>query len=452
MICHKFYFNLVIRIIFLSLTIFLLAFSWLSAHDILILVNLLALIIIQVALLIRYMNRFNHDIYQFFSAVKNNDSSILYKRMAPDKSFARLYDSFDEINQRIQLLKTEAVDRNLFLQHLVENIDIGLIWLDEEDRAAMVNQAARQLLKVTSLKNIDDFARVDPSLPGILRDLKPGNSKLVNLKTENELMKTAFRLNIFKSKGRIIRIITFQNMRNELEENELDSYYKLIRILTHEIMNSTGPILSSIATIKSFITSPEKGQTKRVEEMSQELLDDMVSGLEIVEDRSIGLTEFVKHFRSLTLVPKPVFAPVALKDLLSNIAKLMQTECNRQGVILETKITDHSCKLIIDRKLIEQVLINLIQNALQATVEKINGKIEVIAYRKADEKAVIEVRDNGTGIGEDVLDKIFIPFFTTRHGGSGIGLSLSRQIMRLHHGKISVNSTIKAGTSVVLEF
>ncbi|HYX07523.1 MAG TPA: ATP-binding protein [Bacteroidales bacterium] len=452
MIYHKFYFNLVIRIILLSLTIFLLAFSWLSGHDILIPVNLLALVIIQVVLLLRFMNRFNRDIYHFFSAVKNNDSSILYKRMAPDKSFARLYESFDEINQRIQKLKTDAVDRNLFLQHLVEHIDIGLIWLDEEDRAAMVNQAARQLLKVKSLHNIDDFARVDPLLPGILRNLEPGTSRLVNLKIGNELMKTAFRLNIFKSKGKVIRIVTFQNMRNELEENELDSYQKLIRILTHEIMNSTGPILSSIATIKSLITIPENGQTKKAEELNQELLDDIVSGLDIVEERGVGLTDFVKHFRSLTLVPKPVFTPVPLKDLLNNITLLMKAECNRHGVTLETKMTDHSATLMIDRRLIEQVLINLIKNALQAAGEKTKGKIEVIAYRKTDDKTVIEVRDNGTGIGEEELDKIFIPFFTTREGGSGIGLSLSRQIMRVHNGKISVNSKLNAGTSVILEF
>ena len=452
MIYKKLYVNLIIRIILITLTGFLLALTWFSSRDLIILINILVLIVLQVVLLIRYMNRLNLDIYNFFSAIQNDDTSIVYKRMAPDKSFIKLYQCFDDINNKIHELKVETVNRNLYMQNLIEHIGIGLLSFNSKGHIEIFNSSARNLLKISSAGQIDKFSRIDPSLPDLLRNLKPGSPRLLNLKIDNELLKIAVRVSLFKVENDEIRLVSFQNIKNELEDNELDSYHKLIRILTHEIMNSTGPILSSIKTIKEFITDGAEGKTKDLKDIDQELLDDIVKGLEIVEERSVGLSDFVKKFRDLTLLPKPKFANVNVKDLLTNIKKLMDAECKSRGVDLKSEILGPDLRIALDQKLIEQVIINLVSNSLQAFKEQGEKSILMKAYRKDSEKVLIEITDNGPGMDEDTLDKVFIPFFTTKEEGSGIGLSLSRQIMRLHNGKISVRSNPGIETAVTLEF
>ncbi len=452
MVYKKLYINLIVRIILITLTGFLLALTWFSSKDFVIMANILFLIIIQVILLIRYMNRLNQDIYNFFSAVQNDDSSIVYERMAPDKSFVKLYRCFDEVNNRIHELKIETVSQNLYMQNLIEHIGIGLLSFNSKGQIELFNSSARKLLKISSASHIDKFSRIDPSLPGLLRELKPGSPRLINLKVENELLKVAVRLSLFKVENDEIRLVSFQNIKNELEDNELDSYHKLIRILTHEIMNSTGPILSSIKTIREFITDGEKGKTKNLKDIDQELLDDIVKGLEIVEERSIGLSDFVKKFRDLTLLPKPKFTDVDVKELIINIKKLMNAECKNRGVELNVETQEPGIQVAIDQKLIEQVIINLINNSLQAFKNQSEKSILLKTYSKDREKTVIEIIDNGPGMDEDTLEKVFIPFFTTKEDGSGIGLSLSRQIMRLHNGKISIRSNPGVETTVTLEF
>ena len=338
------------------------------------------------------------------------------------------------------------------MQNLIEHIGIGLLSFNLKGQIELFNSAARNLLKVSSAGHIDKFSRIDPSLPDLLRNIKPRSTQLINLKIDNELLKVAIRVSLFKFEKEAIRLVSFQNIKNELEDNELDSYHKLIRILTHEIMNSTGPILSSIKTIREFITDGEKGKTKDLKDIDQELLDDIVKGLEIVEERSIGLSDFVRKFRDLTLLPKPKFTNVDVKEMVVNIKKLMNAECMNRGVDLKAEITGPDTQVAIDQKLIEQVIINLINNSLQAFKNQEVKSILLKKYSKDHERTVIEIIDNGPGMDEDTLEKVFIPFFTTKEGGSGIGLSLSRQIMRLHNGKISIRSNPGIETIATLEF
>ena len=428
------------------------ALTWFSLKDAVILANIFLLMVIQVILLIRYMNGLNEDMYNFFAAVRNDDSSIIYERMAPDKSLIKLYRCFDDINKKIHELKVETESKSLYMQNLIEHIGIGLISFNSEGIIDIFNSSARSLLKIYSARSIEKLGNIDPSLPGILKNLKPGQPQLINLKIDNELLKIALRISLFKVEEDEIRLVSFQNIKNELEDNELDSYQKLIRILTHEIMNSTGPILSSIKTIKEFVTDKEKGKTKGLKDINQELLDDVVRGLDIVEERSVGLSDFVRKFRDLTLLPKPQFTNVDVKNFLQNIKELMNAECKQRGVNLNTEISGSDFVMAIDRKLIEQVIINLINNSLQAFKNQPDKSILLKARQNEQGKAIIEVSDNGSGIDEDMFEKIFIPFFTTKEGGSGIGLSLSRQIMRLHKGKISVRSVPETETTAILEF
>lgn len=452
MLYKNLYINLIIRIIILVLTCFALALVYFTLRDWVILFNLLLLLIIQVVLMVRYMNRLNQDLYNFFSAIQNDDSSIVYERMAPSKSFARLYKSFDEINNRIRHLKLETINKNFYLQNLIEHVGIGIISFENEGNVELINTAARNLFDTPSIRNINRLNKIDAELPDKLKGLKSGSQLLLNLKINNELLKISIKATVFKTEQKAIKLISFQNIKGELEENELDSYQKLIRILTHEIMNSTGPILSSISTIKDFLTVHGTGETKALKQLSQDLLEDSVKGLNIIEERSKGLSDFVEKFRNLTLLPKPVFKEVDVSNMLRDIEILMRPDCKKNDTQFTVEVNAEKLMLTVDKKLIEQVIINLITNAFQAVSNQSVKEIRIKAFPGSEENVFIQVIDNGPGIPDSEMENIFIPFYTTKEKGSGIGLSLSRQIMRLHNGKISVKSDPGHQTTATLEF
>ncbi len=452
MIYKNLYINIVIRAILLAATCFAFSFIYFSSKDVLLLVNIFLLIVLQVYLVIYKLNKTNRDLTGFFAAIQNDDSSIIYERMAPDRNFRNLYRNFDEINNRIRRLKIESITRNLYLQNVVDHIGVGLLSFDDNDNIDILNNATRNLIKTSGMKKLNRLEKVSKSLPVLLRELKPGEQRLIKIRTEDELLQLAVKASVFKMEERKIKLISFQNIKNELEEKELESWQKLIRILTHEIMNSISPISSTIKTIKGFLTDSDTKKTKSVNDIEQELIDDSVKGLSIIEERSDGLVDFVEKFRSLTLLPKPVFKQFTIKELFENIKLLMAKELNKNNIELEIQVVPDSLIITADKKMVEQILINLINNSIQAFDNIEKKKINLRAYYLSNKNPVIQVTDNGNGISDENIDKIFIPFFTTKRQGSGIGLSLSREIMRLHNGKIRVKSAPGKETIFTLEF
>lgn len=452
MIYRNLYINLIVRVLIILLTCFILTLTYFTLKDWIILFNIMLVLALQVIMLIRYLNRLNQDLFNFFSAVRNDDSSIVYRRMAPSGSFVRLYQCFDEINNRIRTLKIETVKKNLYLQNLIEHVAIGLLSFDADGNVELINTAARKLFGISSIRHINRLKKIDSALPGKLLKMKTGTQLLLNLKINHELLKIAVKATLFRIEKKEIKLLSFQNIKTELEENELDSYQKLIRILTHEIMNSTGPILSSISSIKEFLTEKKSGVTKKLKHISQGLLDDSVKGLNIVEERSNGLAEFVEKFRSLTLLPKPAFKNIQVTDLIKDIELLMKAECNKNNIRLTVEVIPGDLSFTVDKKLIEQVIINLITNSIQAFNHQTEKEIMIKAYKGTDNKIIMMLIDNGSGIPDSEMDNIFVPFYTTKEKGSGIGLSLSRQIMRLHNGNISLESEPGKKTVATLEF
>jgi two-component system nitrogen regulation sensor histidine kinase NtrY len=436
------------------ITITCLAFSFIffSLKDILLLINIFLLMVLQVYLMIYKLNKTNRDLTGFFAAVQNDDSSIIYERLAPDKNFRNLYRSFDEINNRIRKLKIESVTRNQYLQNVVDHVGVGLLSFDDNDNIDILNSSTRHLFRITGVKKLNRLEEISKSLPVLLKELKPGEQKLIKIRTEDELLQLAVKASIFKMEERKIKLISFQNIKNELEEKELESWQKLIRILTHEIMNSISPISSTIKTIKGFLTDSDFKKTKSVNNIKQELIDDSVKGLSIIEERSDGLVDFVEKFRSLTLLPKPVFKQFLIEELFENIKLLMAKELNKNRIKLEIQVVPDSLAITADKKLVEQILINLINNSIQAFDNIENPKIILKAYHLSNKNPIIQVIDNGKGISDENIDRVFIPFFTTKKKGSGIGLSLSREIMRLHSGRIRVRSVPQKETIFTLEF
>ncbi len=452
MIYKNFYVNMIIRAVLLTLTCFAFSFIYFSSKDFLILINIFLLIILQVYLIIYRLNKINRDLTGFFAAIQNDDSSIIYQKMSADSSYRKLYKSFDDVNDRIRRLKIESVTRNQYLQNVVDHVGIGLISFDDNDNIDILNNAARNLIRIPGIKKLSRLDTVNKSLPALLRELKPGKQELIKIRTEDELLQLAVKASVFKMEERRIKLVSLQNIKNELEEKELESWQKLIRILTHEIMNSISPISSTIKTIKGFLTGSGNKRTRRVNDIKQELIDDSVKGLNIIEERSDGLVDFVEKFRSLTLLPKPVFRQFSIMELFDSIKLLMAKEVHINKITLKIQVVPPSLILTADKKLIEQILINLVNNSIQAFDNIKNRKIILKAFYFSDKNPVIQVIDNGKGIDDENIDKIFIPFFTTKKKGSGIGLSLSREIMRLHSGRIRVRSVPEKETVFTLEF
>ncbi len=452
MIYKNFYINIIIRVILLTATCFAFSIIYFSVKDILILINLFLLIVLQVYLIIHKLNKTNRDLTGFFAAVQNDDSSIIYQRMAPDKNFRNLYKNLDDINNRIRKLKIESVTRNQYLQNVVDHVGVGLLSFDDNDNIDILNSATRNLIKISGVKKLSRLEKISKSLPVLLRELKPGEQKLIKVRAGDELLQLAVKASVFKMEERKIKLISFQNIKNELEEKELESWQKLIRILTHEIMNSISPISSTIKTIKGFLTNSESKKPKSVNDIGQELINDSVKGLSIIEERSDGLVDFVEKFRSLTLLPKPVFKQFSINELFESIKLLMAKELHKNKITLEIQVAPASLAITADKKLIEQILINLINNSIQAFDNIENRKIMLKAYYISDKNPIIQVVDNGKGISDENIDKIFIPFFTTKRQGSGIGLSLSLEIMRLHSGRIRVRSVPEKETIFTMEF
>jgi signal transduction histidine kinase len=242
-----------------------------------------------------------------------------------------------------------------------------------------------------------------------------------------------------------------QNIQTELEENEMEAWQKLVRVLTHEIMNSVTPISSLANTLEEDIKFHLEADNEKCE-MTREELDDLHLAIKTIQKRSDGLIRFVTDFRSLTHIPKTQFAEVPVKDLFDHIDLLMRHELDENRVIFKKDVDPLNLNIKIDRELIEQVLINLIKNAIQALEEQSDRQISLSAFKRDHKHTFISVKDNGPGIDEEAQSKIFIPFYTTKKNGSGIGLSLSKQIMRQHLGSISVKSKSNEGTEFILRF
>ena len=436
----RFYINMIIRVVLITLTCLMLAYVFINQRDLYLGINAMILLIVQVGLLIAYINRMNRDLSNFFNAISSDDSTIVYKKTASSRSFEKLYEQFDHVNQKLQQLKLENTRRAFYLQHLVESAGIGLISYKSDGSIDILNPFAMHLLNLSPLKKLHKLDDLDPAMVAMFKQMQPGEQYLVKFMISGELLPLSVRVSEFLIQGATIRLLTIRNIKNELEENELLSWQKLIRTLTHEIMNSIGPISSSIKTIKSFFEGDSAKTTDGNTVMPEGIITDTVRGLDIIDERAQGMLEFVDKFRSLTNIPVLQKVPVKVLDLLEGIGQLFMAELRNNHIKLVVKVIPESLTVMVDKQLLEQVLINLVTNSMHALEDCSDKKIWIKAFSDISGKRCILVSDNGRGIREEISDKIFVPFFTTREKGSGIGLSLSRQIIKMHKGRLTFKS------------
>lgn len=451
MIFNKLYFVVITRVLGILFNCWLLAYVWYSYFDILIFVNLLVVLFLQILFLVRKLNRINYDLESFFKAVRNNDSSIKFANKQQG-TFKELYTQFDLINDDIRKIKLENEHRNQYFKVLVEHVGVGLISFDKDGKVSLFNTAAKELFGKTHLFRLEEMERIQDGLSNTLMNLKAGEQKLLTLYRNHEIVQLSLKATEMKMLEDELKLVSIQNIKNELDEKELDSWQKLIRVLTHEIMNSVSPVNSSISTLVDLYTNEGEGRRITPSEIDEELIADTIEGLDIIEDRTKGMVDFVSRFRDLTLLPAPKFQEINLNQRVKKVLHLLKEKLDMENVKLTFSYPGQDLLVTADQSMIDQVLINLINNSIQALAKEGNKEIEIRLGLNEQERVVVVVEDNGCGIDEEYQAEVFVPFFTTRHEGSGIGLSLSRQIMQQHGGTLSFKSEPGVYTQFTIQF
>lgn len=413
---------------------------------------LLGILLLALTLeLIFYVEKSNREVTNFLQAIRQNDFSTTYTLSGTNPSHDALKHTFNEITEAFQRLRKEMEAQHQYLQTVVDHIGVALLSYNDRGEIELMNQAAIQLFGKPYLYSVHALAHLDPVLHETVIRMQHRDRELVKFRQGDQLLRLSVQVTEFKLQGWDYKLVSFQNIQAELDNHELDAWQKLIRVLTHEIMNSVTPIYSLSGVILQML-QPEEADSSPLAPLDEEDQADLLQSLRTIESRSRGLIHFVKAYRSLTQISPPDFREVQTVDLFERIATLLGPEMEKRGItFLPTQMTGTD-QLLCDPELIEQILINLIINAMDAVEGHREPNIQLTARRDETGRIRIEVEDNGCGIDAETLPNIFVPFYTTKKSGSGIGLSLSRQLMRLHRGSIQVKTWEGKGTRFTLVF
>jgi len=439
MIFKNLYFNIIIRTLLLAGSCLLLPIVNNKYHDIIININIVIFVVLQIILLIRRLNFVNRDLISFFDSLKYDDSSVILSNEFQNQDYFRLSKRLQKVNKQILKLKEQNIQQDIYFKTVTEHATVGLLGFDENGQIKLCNKAFKELLNFKNVTKISKLNILHSDFESLLMNIAPSDQKLLKIDYNNKETQLVIRSTNFKSKNQNLKLISIQDIKNELDQKELESWQKLVQILRHEIMNSIGPISSTIDTLNELMTDSKNNKTVKIEQLNNEILEDVSSGLKIIKERNIGLQHFVDNFKSISKLPDPNFEKVKIETMFNAIKSFWKNEFASKKIDFQISINNNIDWIIIDKNQIEQVLINLIKNSLEAE----SSMVKISAFKNDEDKVLITVSDNGKGISQEIIDEIFMPFYTTKEQGSGIGLSLARQIMRLHNGNISVVSTQK---------
>lgn len=406
--------------------------------------------IVLIVELIRYIEKFKSSILIFLESIDQEDYSIAFPNSNVKYPDGRIANLFNSILNKFQLLRAEKETRHIYLQTVIEQVTVGLIGYDSAHNITLINEAAKNLLGRPFIKNLSGIKKVNKSLYDAIVNMDAKGGLLIKYERNGELMQVLLKGTELRSNGEYLKIITLQDIKNELDEKELESWQKLIRVINHEVMNSMIPLSTLTNVNKKVLKEVMDGSGKNEDARISEVIE----GMEIIENRSHGIMEFVRSVKSLTNISKPNFIRIKIHDLINRVYMLMNSEFQDSDVQFVLELPKKNYTIIGDLELLEQALINLIKNAKEAFYDYqiAEQKKVILSADKVDGFSTITVRDNGPGISRDQQEDIFIPFFTTKKGGSGVGLALSRQIMRLHKGQLILSSETGKGSGFILRF
>ncbi len=436
------------RIALMATSLFFLAFGIAGDWGVFMISLFLILVAFQIIFLLRYSESSFKKVRLFLDNIKQDKYTQLYPVKFDGTETDDLHIEFNAILAKLKEDQAEKEANYQYFRSVFKHLSIGLITFGENGEIQILNVAAKRILNVDELKNISEIEQVNKELHLAIQNLRTGGSELIKIAHPDGIMQLSVYVIELLMRGERFKLVSLQNIQSELEEKEMEAWQNLVKILTHEIMNSIAPISSLAGTLQGELEE----KIENNESLSPADMEDCMMGISTIEKRSQGLISFVSDFRSLAHIPTPKFGSIGISRLFDQLEILLQNQLEAQGITLRKELNPNELILFGDQHQIEQVLINLLQNAIQALEDSEEKIITLSAFIDEAGKIIIEVTDTGKGIEEEALSKIFIPFFTTKKKGSGIGLSLSKQIMRRHKGNIQVRSSLGEGTTFKLIF
>ena len=424
----------------------------LKGLSVLITIALTIALVAEFYLILHLSQSRNRKLSTFFDAIRNDDTSLVFPEKVGDASMRQLHASLNKLNQQIGNIKLQSERNELFYRELIEQSTTGLLSFDEAGYIDVINSAAKRYLGVVHLANLKLLAQKTPNLYQTISQLQVGERVTVKVLVGSQLESLAIQSADMQFGNQCHRLLSIQNIRHELEEMEIDSWQKLIRVMTHEIMNSIAPITSLSQTLLAFYRKQQR--TIDPAQLTHAIISDTIEGLTVIEERGKGLIHFVENYRKLAKVPQPTFGTLDLRNWMQGFTLLFKPTLQNHNIQFQVSLSTKLSTIQTDEKLLNLILINLMTNAIEAVCEKPEGeerKIRLSVHNTLAQTVVIELSDNGSGIDETLMDKIFVPFFTTKEGGNGIGLSLSRQIASKLNMKLSVRSQLGQGCVFQLE-
>jgi two-component system, NtrC family, nitrogen regulation sensor histidine kinase NtrY len=451
MVFKKYRINIIVRVILLAASVFVFFYA-LNYSKFIATIITGVFIIFQTGLLIRFLDHTNRELTSFLESVRFSEFTRSFNMEGMGGTFDELNKAFNEVIEDFQKVRAEKEENFHYLQTIVQNIDVSVIAYTTDGSIELINKAAKKLLQVASIKNIKSLETLSPELVDTLLNIKPGENKLVKVRDEDDILQLAINSSTIKIKDKLIYLVTIKDIQTVLEEQETEAWQKLIRVLTHEIMNSITPIASLSSTLDLMVKGVHIDPDSNEVNFEKDSVNEIREALQTINKRSTGLLHFVNTYRNLTRIPNPNFKVCSVLELFNNISKLHENDISRNQIQLIIQVVPESLQFTADEQLMEQVLINLVKNSIHALNNRSDATIKLLGFLNKRGRVTLQVTDNGIGILKDVLDKIFIPFFTTKPAGSGIGLSLSKQILRLHNATITAHSELEKETVFTMTF
>lgn len=403
-------------------------------------------LIAQIAILLHFVQHTNRELVRFLKAVQHADLSQTFSAARSSGTFQQLAQSFEDVARHLREQRAARAEESSYLDVLVHHVPIAIVTFDEAGRIDLYNRAAHNLFGAQQPLRIDDFDVYGMQFPHALRALEPGREKLMTISRAGEPLLLKVSASSLAMRGREIRIVSLQDIRRDVEARELKAWQNLMRVLTHEIMNSVTPMSSLAATARDLLDDV------RLDVASLGTINDVRDALDTIANRGSGLLHFVESYRRLTRLPKPSLQVVSLVELISRVRQLLANELKSKGIAFSDSVAVECEKLTIDGAMVEQALINLVRNAVDALDSVEAGTIALVCDFDATRRPFMSVTDNGQGMSEETLENIFVPFYTTKREGTGIGLNIVQQIMRAHQGSVAITSSPGQGTCVRLIF
>jgi nitrogen fixation/metabolism regulation signal transduction histidine kinase len=446
---NRYYLNILVRIVFFAMTNLVFFYFLISGERFFTTLFLGILILVQAVWLFYYLNLVNLNLARFLLMLGEEETSIIPLKTRVERTFGGLQHSFHKLSEEMTRARLEREYANALIQHVVDNAASGVLAWDEKGEIELVNESALNLLGVEKLEQLEELEISHPGLPEYLN--QPLHKGMLHGTNPSSPHKFPFSIREtgFKLGEKYIRLATFQDIKPELEQTEMESWEKLIRVLTHEVSNSVTPITTLGANIRKRLRSASRSEDNPVN-LPADIASDIRRSAELIEQRGNGLIDFIGQYKSFMHLPKPDLRAIQLKDLIEDACRLGEGIPAPVPCRFICEAVPPGLKILSDRKMMEQVLLNLLRNATEAIPPDREGRITLSAHAEEPGYATIRISDNGKGIPEDIAGQVFIPFFTTKEKGSGIGLSFCRRIIGMTGGSIRIETSREKGTTLSL--